>query len=67
MFFFSVGKNGEGFPTHARNLYRGSLGTTLMNQNSIHAEIESRLYSGNACYHSVQNLVFQFTIQKRRY
>jgi hypothetical protein len=40
------------------------LGTTLTNQNSIHAEIKSRLKSGNACYHSVQNLVFQFTIQK---
>jgi hypothetical protein len=26
-----------------------------MNQNSIQEEIESRLKSGNACYHSVQN------------
>jgi hypothetical protein len=42
------------------------LGTTLTNQNCIHAEIKSRLKSGNACYHSVQNLVFQFTIQKRK-
>jgi hypothetical protein len=33
------------------------LGTTLMNQNSIHEEIKSRLKSGNACYHSVQNLL----------
>ena len=32
------------------------LGTTLTNQNSIHKEIKSRLKSGNACYHSVQNL-----------
>jgi len=31
------------------------LGTTLTNQNSIHEEIESRLKSGNVCYHSVQN------------
>jgi di/tripeptidase len=31
------------------------LGTTLTNQNSIHEEIKSRLKSGNACYHSVQN------------
>jgi hypothetical protein len=30
------------------------LGTTLTNQNSI--QEESRLKSGNACYHSVQNL-----------
>jgi hypothetical protein len=32
------------------------LGTTLTNRNSIHEEIKSRLKSGNACYHSVQNL-----------
>ena len=31
------------------------LGTTLTNQNSIPEEIKSRLSSGNACYHSVQN------------
>ena len=33
-------------------------GTTLTNQNSIHDEIKSRLKSGNACYHSVQNILF---------
>ena len=33
------------------------LGTTLRYQNSIQEEIKSRLKSGNACYHSVQNLV----------
>jgi hypothetical protein len=32
------------------------LGATLTNKNSIHEEIKSRLKSGNACYHSVQNL-----------
>jgi len=31
------------------------LGTTLTNQDSIQEEIKSRLKSGNACYHSVQN------------
>ena len=31
------------------------LGTTLTNQNAIQEEIKSRLRSGNACYHSVQN------------
>jgi len=37
------------------------LGTTLTNQNSIVEEIKSRLSSGNACYHSVQNrLSFRF-------
>ena len=33
------------------------LGTTLTNQNSIAEEVRSRLKSGNACYHSVQNLL----------
>jgi len=31
--------------------------TTLTNQNSIAEEIKSRLRSGNACYHLVQNLL----------
>ena len=31
------------------------LGTTLTNQNSIVEEIKSRLRSGSACYHSMQN------------
>ena len=33
------------------------LGTTLTNQNSIQEEITSKLKSGNACYHSAQNLL----------
>ena len=33
------------------------LGTILTNQNFIPEEIKSRLRSGNACYHSVQNLL----------
>jgi len=33
------------------------LETTLTNQNSITEEIKSRLRSGNACCHSVQNLL----------
>jgi hypothetical protein len=41
------------------------LGTALTNQNSIQEEIKSRMKSGNACYHSVQNLFFfQLAIQK---
>jgi hypothetical protein len=32
------------------------LGTTVTNQNLTHGEIKERLNSGNACYHSVQNL-----------
>jgi hypothetical protein len=33
------------------------LGTTVKNQNLIQDEIKRRLNSGNACYHSVQNLL----------
>jgi hypothetical protein len=33
------------------------LGKTLANQNSVQEEIKSRLKLGNACYHSVQNLL----------
>jgi hypothetical protein len=32
------------------------LGKTLTNQSAIHEEIKTRLYSGNAGYHLVQNL-----------
>ena len=40
------------------------LGTTLTNQNSIQEEIKSRLKSGNACYHSVQNLLSSSLLSK---
>jgi hypothetical protein len=33
------------------------LESALMDQNCIHEEIRSRLNSGNACYHTVQNLL----------
>jgi hypothetical protein len=33
------------------------LGTTITNQNLIQEEIKRRVLSGNACYHSVQNLL----------
>jgi len=33
------------------------LGTTLTYQNSVQEEIKSRSKSGNACYHSVQNIL----------
>jgi hypothetical protein len=41
-----------------------NLGTTLTHQNDIHDEIKSRLNSGNACYHSVQNLLSSRLILK---
>ena len=40
------------------------LGTTLTNQNSIQKEIKSRLKLGNACYHSVQNLLSSGLLSK---
>jgi hypothetical protein len=36
------------------------LGTTITNQTLIQEEIKRRLNSGNACYHSVQKLMFCF-------
>jgi len=36
------------------------LGTTLTNQNSIHEEIKS----GNACYHSLHNLLSSSLLSK---
>jgi len=33
------------------------LGKTLTNKNSIKEEIKNRLTEGNACYHSVRNLL----------
>jgi hypothetical protein len=40
------------------------LGTTLTNQSSIYEEIKSRLKSGNACYHSLQNLLSSSLLSK---
>jgi len=40
------------------------LGTSLTNQNSIQEEIKIRLKSGNACYHSVQNLLSSSVLSK---
>ena len=40
------------------------LGTTLTNKNFIQEEIKSRLKSGNACYHAVQNLLSSRLLSK---
>jgi hypothetical protein len=40
------------------------LGTTVPNKNFTHEEIKSRLNSGNACYHSVQNLLSSRLLSK---
>jgi hypothetical protein len=41
-----------------------SQGPDLTNQNDIHDEINSTLNSGNACYHSIQNLLASRLILK---
>jgi hypothetical protein len=38
--------------------------TTVTNQNLIQEEIKRRLNSGNACYHSVHNLLFSRLLPK---
>jgi hypothetical protein len=40
------------------------LGTTVTNHNLIQEEIKRRLYSCNACYHSVQNLLSSRLLSK---
>jgi len=40
------------------------LGTTLTDQNSVPEEIKSKLKLGNACYHSVQNLLSSMLLSK---
>ena len=51
--------------SYLRLIYTSSyVGTTLTNQNSIAEESKSRLRSGNACYHSVQNLLSSRLLSK---
>jgi hypothetical protein len=40
------------------------LGTTITNENLIQEEIKRRLNSGNACYHSVQNILSSRLLSK---
>jgi hypothetical protein len=57
--YIQIGK--ESFETVEQFKY---LETTLTNQNSNHEETKSRFKSGNACYHSVQNLLSSSLISK---
>jgi hypothetical protein len=41
------------------------LGTIVRNENLIQEEIKRRLNSGNACYHSVQNLLSSHLLSKK--
>jgi hypothetical protein len=56
----NVGQN-RGIKTANRSFENVSqfkyLGTTVTNKNLIQEEIKRRSNSGNACYHSVQNLL----------
>jgi hypothetical protein len=45
----------------AKNKY---LGITVTNENLIHKKIKSRWYSGNTCYHSVQQLQASHLLSK---
>ena len=49
------------FPFRSLSTY---FGTTLTIKNSIREEIKCRLRSGNACYHSVQNLLSSMLLSK---
>ena len=53
---------------HSRSFERVAdfiyVGTTLTNENSFHEEIKNRLKSGNASYHSVQNLLSSSLLSK---
>jgi hypothetical protein len=40
------------------------LGTTVINQNLIQEEIKKRLNDGNACYHSVQDLLSSLLLSR---
>jgi hypothetical protein len=52
--YYNVLVANESFENVAKFRY---LRATITNQNYIHEEIKGSLNSGNACYHSVQNLL----------
>jgi hypothetical protein len=54
----------EGIQLFSSTVQFRYLGTTITNQNLIQEEIKRRLNSGNACYHSVQNLLSSRLLSK---
>jgi len=50
--------------SHSIKTDNSSFGNNLTNQNSMQEESKSRLKSGNACYHSVQNLLSSSLLSK---
>jgi hypothetical protein len=43
------------------------LGTTVTNHNLNQGVVRKSMNSGNACYHSVQNVVFLSAVEKRKH
>jgi hypothetical protein len=58
---YNIKKANNSFENVAHFRY---LETTIANQNLIHEEIKRQFNSGNACYHSVQNLLSSRLLSK---
>ena len=62
------GETYHSIKTDSRSVKRAEeikyLGTTATNQNSNQEEIKSRMKSGYACYHSVQNILSSSLLSK---
>jgi hypothetical protein len=65
MFMPHIQHPGQNYSLMTTNKFFASVATfkyliTITNQNHIHEEIKSRLYSGNACYHSIQDFTSSY-------
>jgi len=67
-----MSRDQNGGRSHSKNIDNSSIERveefkylrTLANKNSIQEEIKSRLKVGNACYYSVENLLFSSLLSK---